>query len=300
MFQYKCVAFALFIALGVGQSGVAWSQDAAAGEQQVQGFKLKPTAIVPEPIDEGSLTEKVSFFIGYNLMKDLKRQKGKDLNMGQIFEGMKAASEGADKGNFVTGYQLMSNLKRQGADLEVEKIFAGMNSASEGKDLAMSKEEVQAMMASFTKLVENKKTEKMKKLSDENIAAGKAYMEKNAAENPNVKMLENGVQYEILIEGDGPIPTAEDVVKVDYHGMFLDGEVFDSSIDPPSGRDPKPAQQVAGGFVPGFSKVLQSMKVGGKWRVVIPGKEAYKMAGVGPIGPNQALIFEVTLLEIVK
>jgi FKBP-type peptidyl-prolyl cis-trans isomerase FklB len=233
-------------------------------------------------------------------MKNFSRQNQDDLDMEQLYEGMKAASEGPSKTSFVAGYQLMQNLKQQGAELKLKNIFEGMKSASAGKELEMSEEEIRAMMTSYSKLVEKRQMEKLKQQSDANVAEAEAYMSKNAADNPSVKTLDNGVQYEVLVEGDGAIPTAESKVKVDYHGMFLDGTVFDSSIKPPSGAPPKPAEMLAVDFVPGFSKVLQSMKVGSKWRVVIPGTEAYKMAGRGPIGPNQALIFEVTLLGILE
>ena len=301
MFRSSFVAIALTVALGMTQSVVVHSQEnAAAGGQESEGFQLKPSVTVQEQVDEGSLTEKASFFIGYNLMKNLNRQKKNDVNMEQLFEGMKAASEGTERSSFVAGYQLMQNLKKQGAELELEKIFDGMKSASAGKELGMSEAEIQAMMTSFGKLVEQKQIAKMKKLSDENLAAGAAFMAKNAADNPKVKTLENGVQYEVLVDGDGEVPTAENRVKVDYHGTFLDGSVFDSSVAPPSGSPPAPAEFMVGEVVPGFSKVLQNMKVGSKWRVVIPGPEGYKVAGRGSIGPNQALIFEISLLDILN
>ena len=251
-------------------------------------------------MDEGSLTEKASFFIGFNLMTNLNRQKKISLDLDQLREGMEAAAAGTDRESFIAGYQLMKNIQQQGADLKLEKIFAGIKSASDGEELGMPPEQVQAMMTAFGKLVEQKQMVKMKKLSDINLAAGAAYMAKNKADNPSVKELDNGVQYEVLVEGEGPIPTVENRVKVDYHGMFLDGTVFDSSIDPPSGDAPKPAEFQVVEVVPGFSKVLQSMKVGSKWRVVIPGPEGYKMAGRGQIGPNQALVFEISLLEILN
>lgn len=305
MFRSSLLVIVLTGTIGFGfavpQNGSLVAQDnAAAAAQEPEGFQLKPNVIVQEPMDEGSLTEKASFFIGFNLMTNLNRQKKNQLDLDQLFEGMKAASDGTDHESFIAGYQLMKNIEQQGAELQLEKIFAGIKSASAGEELGMEPEEVRAMMTSFGKLVEQKQMVKLKKLSDVNLAAGAAFMAKNKADNPNVQVLDNGVQYEVLVDGDGPVPTAENRVKVDYHGMFLDGTVFDSSIDPPSGDAPKPAEFQVVEVVPGFSKVLQSMKVGSKWRVVIPGPEGYKMAGRGQIGPNQALVFEISLLEILN
>jgi FKBP-type peptidyl-prolyl cis-trans isomerase len=300
MFRSSCVAIVLAATLSVAQTNVLSAQEnQAAGQQGTAGAQLTPKVVVQEPADEGSLVDKVSYFMGFNLMSSLKRQ-GNDVNMGQLFEGMKAAVEGPDRKDFVAGYQLMSNLKEQGADLKLEKMLEGMTSASDGNDLGMSPEEVNALMQAYTKVVERKQVEKMKQESDVNLAAGEAYMAKVAAENPNAKMLEGGIQYQILKEGTGPMPTVQQKVKVDYHGTFIDGTVFDSTLKPLDGSAPTPAEFNVAEVVPGFSRTLQTMKVGSTWKICIPGPQAYGASGRGKIGPNQALIFEITLLDILN
>lgn len=282
-------------------TGSSSAQEGASGGQQkaadTPGFT--PNAVVQ---DEGSLTDKASYYVGFNMMMTLNKQRAGEVNMQELFAGMKAAATGEDKKSFIAGYQMMSDFEQRGFGLKLEKMFEGMTTASSGKELGMSEEEVQTMMMAFQKIVEKRQTEKIKKMSTDNIAATDAYMAKNAASNPKVKMLPNGVQYEVLTEGTGQVPTAANTVKLDYHGTFLDGTVFDSSISPPSGGPPKPAELGVVQFIPGFSTALQSMKVGSKWRVVIPGQLAYGIQGGanGMIGPNQALIFEITLLAITK
>lgn len=305
MFRSIRVAAALSVAVCLVMTGVCFlgsvnAQEGTAARQQpaasAPGFN--PTVVQ----DEGSLTAKASFFIGYKLVKDLNRQQAGKVNMEQLFAGMKAAADGEEKQSFIAGYQMMSGFKEQGFGLTLDKMFEGMMTASSGKELGMSDEEVQSLMTAFQKVVEKRQIEKMKQQSASNVAAAEAYMAKNAKDNPNVKMLDNGVQYEILVEGTGQVPTVANNVKVDYHGTFLDGTVFDSSIEPPSGKPPSPMELAVGRFVPGFSKVLQNMKVGSKWRVVIPGQQAYGIQGGagGMIGPNQALIFEISLLGITQ
>jgi FKBP-type peptidyl-prolyl cis-trans isomerase len=273
------------------QENKAASQPGAATTQEAPAAK--------SPVDEGALVDKVSYFMGFNLMSNLKQQ-GNEVNMGQLFEGMKAAIEDPGKKDFVAGYQLMSNLKSQGADLKLDPMFEGMTKASAGKELGMTPEEVNSLMQAFTKLVEKKQMAKVKAQSDANLAEGEAYMRKVSAEDPNAKMLENGVQYQVLAEGNGPMPTAGQKVKVDYHGTFVDGTVFDSTTKPLDGSKPTPAEFNVSEVVPGFSKALQSMKVGSKWKICIPGPQAYGAGGRGKIGPNQALCFEITLLGIAQ
>lgn len=282
-------SFALFLCMS--------SELFAQGATEIPGFA--PTATVQ---DEGSLTEKASFLIGYQMMANMKSQSGGDINMEELVKGMTAANAGEDFDSFIAGYQVMTNFKNRGFGLKLEKIIEGCAASVGGKPTGMSNQDQESLMQAFQKLVQQREIEKMKKVATENVAIAEAYMKKNAASNPNVKMLPTGVQYEILTEGTGPKPAASDEVKVDYHGTFLDGTVFDSSTDPPSGRPAQPATFRVNGVVPGFSAALQNMKVGGKWRVVIPGDQGYGVQGGGGglIKPNQALIFEISLLEIVK
>lgn len=334
----QCVAFVCGAFLS-GASPMAIAQD---GQSDATQSGATQPGFTPSPLvqDEGTLTDKASFFVGFKMMKDLEGRQPGEVNMKELFEGMQAASQGDQKKSYVVGYQLMTDLQRQGGDkvdmeeliagmkaaaagedkknfvagyqmmsgmnqqgygLNLDKIFEGMTTASSGKELGMSDEQVQALMSSFQKVVEKRQIEKMKAQSQANGAATQAYMAENA-KKPNVKMLENGVQYEVLTEGTGALPTASDKVRLDYHGTFLDGKVFDSSIAPISGGAPAPIELEVGRFVPGFSAALQQMKVGSKWRVVIPGQLAYGASGGpgGMIGPNQALVFEISLLDIVK
>lgn len=269
---------------------VAQDQPSAQGQPAAQG---------QAGTDEGSLTNKVSYFMGFNLMSNLKRQ-GEDIDMNMMMEGMKAAIDAPEKKSFVIGFQMMSSVKENGADLDINRIFAGMQAASTGQELGMSQEETGAMMEAFGQLMQQRQIEKMKAESARNIAITDAYMAKRATENPNIKKLDNGVQYEVLAEGDGAMPAPTDKVRINYHGTFIDGEVFDSTVSPPDGSPAEPIEMVVSQFVPGFSKTLQAMKVGSKWKVCIPGQQAYGASGRGEIGPNQALVFEISLLGIVE
>ena len=126
-----------------------------------------------------------------------------------------------------------------------------------------------------------------------NQEIGADYLARNA-QNPAVKTLASGVQYEILQAGDGKQPTAKDTVLVHYHGTKINGTVFDSSV-----QRGKPAGFKVNEVVPGFSQALQNMHTGEKWRVTIPAALAYGARGAGKhIGPNETLIFEIELLEI--
>ena len=103
------------------------------------------------------------------------------------------------------------------------------------------------------------------------------------------------MQYKILNEGSGAKPTANDTVKCHYEGRLINGQVFDSSI-----RRGEPAEFPVGGVIAGWVEALQLMPVGSKWQLYIPSELAYGQHGAGAaIGPNETLIFDVELLEII-
>jgi len=104
----------------------------------------------------------------------------------------------------------------------------------------------------------------------------------------------SGLQYEVIESGPaGPSPTTADSVLAHYQGTFIDGSVFDSSIE-----RGEPAQFGVSQVIAGWTEALQLMKVGDKWRLFIPSDLGYGDMGQGPIGPHAALIFDVELLEI--
>ena len=127
-----------------------------------------------------------------------------------------------------------------------------------------------------------------------NSEPGNVYRAENA-KRPEVTTLPSGLQYEVIVAGDGPKPGPTDTVSTHYHGSLVDGTVFDSSVDRGI-----PAQFPVNGVIAGWTEALQLMGVGSKWRLVIPPELAYGERGAGGAIPPQAtLIFEVELLDIV-
>lgn len=105
----------------------------------------------------------------------------------------------------------------------------------------------------------------------------------------------SGLEYQVLRAGTGRKPTRRDTVRVHYHGYLPDGTVFDSSVE-----RGEPAVFGMTQVISGWTEGLQLMPVGSKFRFRIPPHLAYGERGSPPkIGPNQTLLFEVELLEII-
>ena len=144
---------------------------------------------------------------------------------------------------------------------------------------------------SVAELLQKRKAE----LAEKNLQEGKLFLENNA-KNEGVVCLPSGLQYKILVDGNGAKPEITDTVVCHYHGQNLKGEVFDSSVD-----RGKPSQFNINKLIQGYQIALPLMPVGSKWILYVPSELAYKDEHKSKeIGANSTLIFEVELLEIMK
>lgn len=138
----------------------------------------------------------------------------------------------------------------------------------------------------------------LQKLSESKFAehkdAGEAFLAENKT-RPGIHTTPSGLQYEVIEEGTGAKPTAEDTVEVHYHGTLIDGSVFDSSI-----QRGTPATFGVHQVIKGWTEALQLMTEGSKYRLYIPQDLAYgaQPHPGGPIKPFMALIFDVELIAI--
>lgn len=128
----------------------------------------------------------------------------------------------------------------------------------------------------------------------EHVAKNQQFLEENA-KKPGVFKTESGLQYQVISEGSGAMPSETDKVKVHYHGTLIDGTVFDSSVE-----RGEPIEFALNQVIQGWTEGVQLMSIGAKYKLFIPADLGYGPQPVGPIAPNSTLIFEVELLDIIK
>jgi FKBP-type peptidyl-prolyl cis-trans isomerase FklB len=172
--------------------------------------------------------------------------------------------------------------------VNLDAILAGLTDAFGGQPSRVSQEE---MAASFKVIREVMQAEAAAK-AEAAAGAGKQYLAENA-KREGVTTLESGLQFEVITQGEGAQPTRESNVRTHYHGMLIDGTVFDSSYD-----RGEPAEFPVGGVIAGWTEALQLMKAGSKWRLYVPSELAYGAQGVGSIPPHSVLVFDVELLDV--
>ena len=201
-----------------------------------------------------------------------------------------------DSLSYALGLSMGNNFRASGIEkINVQDFADGVAAVFYGSQPKMSYDEAKAEIQKFFTELEAKQQKAAAAMAEVNEKAGNEFLAENG-KRAEVQTTPSGLQYEVLKEGDGAKPTADDKVVVHYTGKLIDGTVFDSSEE-----RGVPATFGVTQVIPGWVEALQLMTVGSTWRLFIPSALAYGPQGAGGvIGPNQTLIFNVTLLEIAK
>lgn len=171
-------------------------------------------------------------------------------------------------------------------EAELPTFEAGVRDGVLGTDPKVDPATVEGLIQTFA-------SSRVTLKAQEEKTASAGYLAQMAAE-PGATTAETGYVIRTITEGTGASPGATDIVKVHYHGTLRDGTVFDSSVDRGT-----PAEFPLNRVIPCWTQSVQTMKIGGKYKVTCPSDIAYGDRGSPPaIQPGATLSFEVELLEI--
>ena len=192
------------------------------------------------------------------------------------------------------GLVLGQRMRNDLPDLKMDQFLQGFQHGNSGDEsqARLSQEEIQEALMTYQQQLQEQQASKVEELASKNKEAGEAFLAENA-EKEGVETTDSGLQYEVIEEGDGETPAAEDSVKVHYTGELLSGEVFDSSRE-----RGEPVTFKLEQVIPGWTEGLQLMPEGSRYKLYIPADLAYGQGGNQRIGPNETLVFDVELLEI--
>ena len=254
----------------------------------------------------------VSYAIGMAQTQGLKDYLVGRLGVDTTYmdEFIKGLNEGANAGDdkkkaaYYAGIQIGQQISNQmvkginhelfGEDstktISLKNFMAGFIAGTIGKGGLMTVDSAQAVAQEIMRVI---KAKNMEKEFGPNKKAGEDFLAKNAKAE-GVKVLDGGVQYKVIKEGNGPLPKDTSLVKVHYEGKTLDGKVFDSSY-----KRGEPANFRANQVIKGWTEALVHMPAGSIWEVYIPQELAYGERQQGAdIKPFSMLIFKIELLEV--
>ena len=145
--------------------------------------------------------------------------------------------------------------------ISLKNFMAGFIAGTVGKGGLMTVDSAQQLAQDMMRQI---KAKSMEKEFGPNKKAGEDFLAKNAKAE-GVQVLPSGVQYKVLKEGTGAVPSDTSLVKVNYEGKTLEGKVFDSSY-----QRNQPANFRANQVIKGWTEALTHMPAGSVWEVYIP------------------------------
>ncbi len=252
----------------------------------------------------------LAYDLGLSQVDGLKQYMTMNLGVDTTYmdDFMKGMKEGALKEDnpaklaYMQGLQVGKQIKQMADGLthevygddstksiKVVNLLAGITDGLKGKATKTAEE----AFNEFNALLAPIKKEAMMKQYGDNKAAGEKYMLDNSKKE-GVKTLPSGVQYKVLVEGTGALPTDTTTLQVNYEGRLIDGTVFDSSYER---NMPLSINMAMPRVIQGWVDVLKVMPAGSTWEVTIPQELAYGEGGQGPIKPFSALIFKIEVLN---
>lgn len=199
-----------------------------------------------------------------------------------------------DSISYSIGQNIGRNLKDADLNINFEILYRGMKDQAFGTSL-LTDEQIQNLMMAFNQKLTAIRAAQTNALKEKNKKEAEAFLEENKKKE-GVVTLPSGLQYKVLVKGNGPSPKDTSIVKVHYIGTLIDGREFDNSY-----KRGEPAEFPLNRVIKGWTEALQLMHVGDKWMLYIPPELAYGENGAGnTIEPNSVLIFEVELLDIIN
>ena len=196
--------------------------------------------------------------------------------------------------SYAIGMAMGKQLAEIKDEVNLDTVVKAMRSQMAAEKLLLNDEQAKSIFEGFGQKMQAKQIAKTMADAKTNLESGTKFLAENG-KKAGVVTTPSGLQYQVLSAGTGAKPVAKDGVKVHYKGSLLEGKTFDSSYD-----RGEPAVMPLDGVIPGWSEGLQLMPVGSKYKFWIPSTLAYGEQAPPTIGPNQVLVFEVELLEIVK
>jgi FKBP-type peptidyl-prolyl cis-trans isomerase FklB len=214
-------------------------------------------------------------------------------------QGAAAPAAGAPAGpidrnklSYAIGYEIGRDFVEKKMDVDVNQVIRAIQDGFAKRNPAVPEQDMKQVLGQMREKMIGEAKAKYEQVARENLAKSTQFLSENRGKK-GIVVLPSGIQYRVIEEGTGrkPAPTSE--VTVHYRGSLTNGFEFDSSF-----ARGVPAKFKVDSVIDGWKEVLPMMKVGDHWQVFLPPEKAYGMRGQPPIGPNEALVFDIKLVDV--
>lgn len=200
--------------------------------------------------------------------------------------------------SYALGYDLGRNLSESGEQVDLATIQKGVQEGFSKKQPSVPVEQLRTAVEAMQKRQVAKAKAAFDKASAENKTKSDAFLAQNKGK-AGVKTLPSGVQYREVEKGSGAKPTQASDVQIQYKGSLADGRTFVDTSKAQQGQPAGPVtMKVSQIPLTGLREALVMMPTGARWEVVLPADKAYGNSPQSPIGPNQAVVFDVKLVSV--
>lgn len=197
-----------------------------------------------------------------------------------------------NKVSYAIGYEIGRDFIEKKMDVDLATVIRALQDGYAKRAPTVPEEQMRQAMAQMREKMLGEARTKFEALARENKTKSDKFLAENRAKK-GIVALPSGIQYRVIEDGTGKRATPTSEVTVHYRGSLSSGLEFDSSF-----ARGEPANFKVNDVIEGWKEVLPMMKVGDHWQVFLPPEKAYGLRGQGPIGPNEALVFDIKLVDV--
>ncbi|HEX7804022.1 FKBP-type peptidyl-prolyl cis-trans isomerase N-terminal domain-containing protein [Pseudoxanthomonas sp. CF125] len=202
--------------------------------------------------------------------------------------------------SYALGYDLGRNLVESGEAVDINTVVKALQEGYGKKEPTVPVAQLRTAVETMQKRQMEKAKAAFDKASAENKTKSDAFLAQNKSK-AGVQSLPGGIQYRVIEAGSGAKPTQASNVTMQYKGSLSDGRTFVDTFSPQQGQTTAPAPmaiKVSEIPLAGLREAIVQMPTGARWEVVLPADKAYGNTPQSPVGPNQAVVFEVKLVSV--
>lgn len=206
-----------------------------------------------------------------------------------------AQDTSSEKGklSYAIGYEIGKDFTERGMDIDLQTVLRAVQDGYAKRNPAVPEAEMRESLQAMQQQMVEKARAEFEKVAAENKAKSDQFLAQNRGKS-GVIVLPSGVQYRVIEEGNGSRPSASSEVRIHFRGSLSTGLEFASTY---TGNEPA-TFRVSDAPLAGLQEVLPLMKAGSRWELFLPPEQAYGNTPRSPVGPNQAVVFDVKLVEV--